>query len=147
MKTALINGFENYQINEFGDILNLKTNRLIKKVYSNGYLLVGLFKNGERKFFLRHRLVAESFIPNTENKQFINHINGIRDDNRIENLEWVTHSENVKHAYDIGLNENVRKQCRKMGKVNWQKAVNARKQYYNKTYKNERIDTDNDRVY
>ena len=127
MKTALIKDFENYQINEIGDIINLNTNRLLKKVYSNGYLLVGLFKKGKRYFILRHRLVALSFITNKQNKPFINHINGIRDDNRMENLEWVTHSENVKHAYDIGLNENVRNACRIMGKQNWHKAVKARK--------------------
>lgn len=61
------------------------------------YLSVVLYKDFEKKQFRVHRLVAQSFIPNPENKPEINHINWIKDDNKVENLEWNTKSENMQH--------------------------------------------------
>ena len=65
--------------------------------------VIFLKKNKQRKMFKIHRLVAETFIPNPENRLIINHINGDSLDNRVENLEWCTQKHNLKHAYDIGL--------------------------------------------
>lgn len=59
-----------------------------------GYIIVNLSKNNKNKQFKVHRLVAIAFIPNSENKPFIDHINTIRDDNRVENLRWATYEEN-----------------------------------------------------
>lgn len=69
----------------------------------DGYVYYGLTKDDKQRKFKIHRLVAKAFIPNPENKPQVNHINGIKTDNRVENLEWCTSSENHQHAWDIGL--------------------------------------------
>lgn len=99
-----INGYEGiYQINSDGQILSLNTNRILKPHSDkDGYLLVNLYKNKIQKSFKVHRLVAEYFI-NTEKKETVNHKDGNKKNNKAENLEWATRSENNKHAFDIGL--------------------------------------------
>lgn len=69
----------------------------------NDYVNVTLSKNGKIKRIPVHRLIAVAFIPNPEKKPFVNHINGIKNDNRIENLEWCTASENMIHAFKTKL--------------------------------------------
>jgi hypothetical protein len=68
-----------------------------------GYKSVTLSKLGKSKTLLVHRLVAIAFIPNTNKKPCINHKDGVKTNNNVENLEWVTHSENIKHSWDIGI--------------------------------------------
>ena len=72
-------------------------------ISSHGYRIVGLTKNKHVKSFFIHRLVAKAFIPNPENKPDINHIDGNKENNNINNLEWCTKSENTKHAHVTGL--------------------------------------------
>lgn len=78
---------------------------LIKKVSINnrGYYSITLCKDARYRHFVIHKLVAQAFIPNPENKEYINHKDGNKLNNNINNLEWCTVSENNQHAYDIGL--------------------------------------------
>lgn len=72
-----------------------------------GYCVVGLFKEGKPFYKRVHRLVAEAFIPNPDKKPCVNHKNGIKTDNRVENLEWCTYSENEEHSYKV-LGKNIK---------------------------------------
>ena len=71
----------------------------------HGYLYCELWNNAKHKRYAVHRLVASAFIPNPEDKPAVNHINGTKTDNRVENLEWCTYSENNIHAFGMGLME------------------------------------------
>jgi hypothetical protein len=82
-----------------------------------GYYRCGLMINGKLVTFKMHRLVAEAFIPNPNNKPQVNHINGIKTDNRAENLEWVSNKENHDHAVQKGL--MVRKKGYKRPNMKW----------------------------
>jgi hypothetical protein len=68
-----------------------------------GYWKIILFSKNIQKSYYVHRLIAQAFIPNPNNMPCVNHINGIKTDNSISNLEWCTRSENIRHAYDNGL--------------------------------------------
>jgi hypothetical protein len=92
-----------YCINNLGEIKNLVTGNKIKNVLNNGYYRVNLSYKGEKVTKYVHILLAQTFIPNPENKPEVNHINGLKHDNRLCNLEWVTVQENVIHAYANGL--------------------------------------------
>lgn len=91
---------DKYQISTTGLVKSLKTNKLLSIQISNtGYKRCELYHNGRKKKHHIHRMVAIAFVPNPENKKYVNHKNGIKEDNRPVNLEWCTHSENMKHAY------------------------------------------------
>ena len=96
-----------YVISSYGKIAAIKQNRKIyilsQRIDRAGYMTVRLTKDGQTHTKFVHRLVAEAFVPNPRTKLFTNHFNGNKTDNRFINLEWVSHSENIKHAYLLGL--------------------------------------------
>lgn len=98
--------FPQYAMDVNGDVYRLNKNGLRKiegQKDTKGYIQICLYLDGKRYFKMHHRLIAEEFIPNPLNKSQINHINGIKTDNRICNLEWVTPKENVRHAIENNL--------------------------------------------
>jgi hypothetical protein len=114
-----IDGYEYmYQVSNLGNIRSLdryletsngkcvfKRGQLIKKCnHTGGYHLVMLHNNGITKNKFVHRLVAESFLDNKSGKRCVNHLNGNKKDNRVSNLEWVSHKENSIHAFKNDLN-------------------------------------------
>ena len=104
-----IKDYPNYSVSKEGEITNILTNKKLSQYNMKGYMRVNLCNEYGHKRFLVHRIVAENYIDNKENCKEVNHINGIKSDNRIENLEWCTRSHNLKHAYDNNLRDNVAK--------------------------------------
>ena len=115
-------GYEGlYQVSNHGRIKSLKFNkeRILKPGLNNtGYFIVNLFINNKSKIYKIHRLIAIHFVPNPVNKPQVNHKDGNKLNNHVDNLEWCTRSENMKHAWKNGLCENVRKKAIKQGSMN-----------------------------
>lgn len=120
---------ELYQVSNLGRIKSVSfRNKMVErrkrdrilKLYDNknGYQYVSLCKNNIKKSVRVHKLVACAFVPNPENKPQINHINGVKNDNRAENLEWCSQSENQIHAYRLGLQKPQRPVMKKVIRLN-----------------------------
>ena len=101
-----IKGFEGYyHISYLGRVKSFRLGKvkILKPAWSGDYLFIYLYKNGQIKKYFIHILVAENFLVKPEGKTQINHRDGNKQNNCVWNLEWVTPSENIKHAYKIGL--------------------------------------------
>ena len=113
-----IEGTTNYEISSNGNVRNKTTKKILKgRKSKSGYLQVSIKFDGEEKFKNKyiHRLVAEAFIENKYNKKEVNHKDGNKLNNNLDNLEWVTSSENQKHRHSIGINKTSN---RRIGKFN-----------------------------
>lgn len=107
-KTLIYNGelFERFEVSTDGQIRNAKTVRIYKThINHEGYeqVCVSLGSRNKKKVFKIHKAIAETFIPNLDNKPVVNHKDGNKQNNYVANLEWTTTSENIKHVYDFGL--------------------------------------------
>jgi len=116
-----IDGYEGlYKVSNIGNVKSLKFGK--EKILKNhlgvlGYYKVSLCNDSKSKSFYIHSLVAKSFILNLNNKPQVNHINGIKTDNIINNLEWCTAKENIQHAHDKGLIKTSKGESRDFSKL------------------------------
>lgn len=101
MKLKDVSGYEGrYKISPTGDVYSVVSGKFMKPhINRDGYPTIPLCKHGKCKSFSVHRLVAEAYLDKVDGKNYVNHKNGNRSDNRVENLEWCTPSENIKHSY------------------------------------------------
>ena len=98
-----VKDYPNYSVSEDGQVRNDVTENIMSQSLVGGYPMIGLRNQEGRKMLYVHRLVATAFLSNPENYPECNHINAIKQDNRVENLEWCTREWNMRHAWDNGL--------------------------------------------
>ena len=126
-------GYEGlYMVSNMGRIKSFYSNkaRIIKpSKRSDEYISVGLYKGGHSVTHYVHVLVARAFLLNPEDKPQLNHINGDKTDNRVENLKWVTGSENMNHAYKIGLANATKGICHPNAKLTPEQVRYIREHY------------------
>lgn len=106
----------------------LKKGRILKPQNgTNGYHVISLRKNKIGGTVSLHRIIASTFIPNPENKKCVNHINGNKKDNNINNLEWTTYSENIKHAFKNKLNKGLKGEKKPISKLKNKEVLDIKK--------------------
>lgn len=120
-----INGYPDYSVDEYGNVYSKR--KKLKGTVTNGYLVVSLYKNKICKIHRIHQLVAETFLGKHDGLE-VNHIDGIKTNNCLNNLEYVTGSENMKHAFRIGL-QSLKGTKASMAILNWDLVCKIRNEY------------------
>lgn len=128
-------GYEEYfRISSYGQLFSKRSGKILKQnTTKTGRKTVATRiggRTGKAICFKIHRLVAEAFIPNPDNKPQVNHKDGNPANNHKDNLEWTTAQENVQHAYSTGLNEGLRADLSPIAKLTQELADEIRKEYY-----------------
>lgn len=120
-----------YLISNMGNVKKLKNLNNMKTYDKRGYTGIDLYDSRNKKYLKRsvHRLVAEAFIPNPSNKPQVNHIDGDKNNNNIENLEWCTASENMRHAFKEGLSVSLKGENSHNSKMTDEKVILLREMY------------------
>lgn len=141
-----VEGYSMYLVSNYGRIwsktrvvtANKQGTKTIKKgimrksrVNMNGYETCNLQgDDGKNKHLKVHRIVAQAFIPNPKKLKTVNHLNFDKKDNRADNLEWASHSENIQHSYDAGRREDAKEIAREVCRVNGKKNKGKKKANY-----------------
>lgn len=99
----LVKEYSDYAVSTQGRVFSRKTKRILKPSKATGYPCVNLCKDGIRTAYYVHRLVADAFIPNPHDLQYVNHIDGNKLNNNVSNLEWCTAAQNTQHAVSTGI--------------------------------------------
>jgi hypothetical protein len=141
----LINGYDNYEISNLGNVRNTTTNKILKPIITKfGYCRVNLYKDKTLKNYYVHRILALTFLENIENKKEVDHINNIKTDNHLNNLRWVTHNENQQNTK---INKNNSSRIKGVNfcktKQKWQARVGIDSKRINLGYFNNISDAEN----
>lgn len=129
--------YNNFEVSNDGQIRNVKTGTVYKQhLNKEGYnqVCVSLGSRKKKKIFKIHKAVAETFIQNSENKKTVNHIDGNKQNNVVDNLEWATHSENTKHAEKMGLTNHAKGADSASSKLSNEDVLYIRKNYIPNSY-------------
>lgn len=119
-----------YSVSRTGEVYSHKRHKYIKqRVGPKGYMMVNLSINGTCKTFTVHRLVADAWIPNSDSLPQVNHIDGDKTNNSVDNLEWCTASHNVIHAINTGLTHTAKGMATKNGRFSNDDIIEIRRLY------------------
>lgn len=138
-KTLQYNGetYNKFEVSSDGQLRNVKTGTVYKQhLNKEGYnqVCVSLGSRNKKKVFKIHKAVAETFIPNPENKETVNHINGNKQKNTVDNLEWATYSENTQHAERMGLTSHAKGADSTSSKLSNEDIIYIRENYILNSY-------------